>query len=100
MCGICGAISLRGEPVPGLERRLEVMNELISHRGPDDSGLWMHERGHVGLGHRRRSIIDREHGHQPMTDPAGRWITYNGEVYNYPELMRELGGDFRTSCDT
>ena len=100
MCGICGAISLRGEAVPGLERRLEVMNELISHRGPDDSGLWMHERGHVGLGHRRLSIIDLEHGHQPMTDPAGRWITYNGEVYNYPELMRELGGDFRTSCDT
>ena len=76
------------------------MNELIAHRGPDDSGVWAHERGHVGLGHRRLSIIDLEHGHQPMNDRAGRWITYNGEVYNYPELRREIGGAFDTSCDT
>ena len=51
----------------------------------------MHERGHVGLAHRRLSIIDLEHGHQPMSDEAGRWITYNGEVYNYPELKQEIG---------
>jgi asparagine synthase (glutamine-hydrolysing) len=100
MCGICGAINLRGEPVPGLRRRLEAMNGLIAHRGPDDSGVWVHERGHVGLAHRRLSVIDLEHGHQPMSDEAGRWITYNGEVYNYPELMREIGGGFRTNCDT
>jgi asparagine synthase (glutamine-hydrolysing) len=100
MCGICGAIHLRGEAIPDLGRRLEVMNELISHRGPDDSGTWMHDRGHVGLGHRRLSIIDLEHGHQPLGDRAGRWITYNGEVYNYPELRREIGGGFETSCDT
>ena len=101
MCGICGAINLRGEPIPDLERRLEVMNDLIEHRGPDDDGLWMHERGHVGFGHRRLAIIDpTPAGHQPMRDAAGRWITYNGEVYNYPELRLELGGDFRTGCDT
>jgi asparagine synthase (glutamine-hydrolysing) len=101
MCGICGAINLRGEPIPDLERRLEVMNDLIAHRGPDDDGLWTHERGHVGFGHRRLSIIDpTPAGHQPMRDDAGRWITYNGEVYNYPELRLELGGRFRTSCDT
>jgi asparagine synthase (glutamine-hydrolysing) len=100
MCGICGAINLRGEAIPDLDRRLRVMNDLIAHRGPDDSGVWVHERGHVGLGHRRLSIIDLEHGHQPMTDRAGRWITYNGEVYNYPELRREIGGEFETSCDT
>ena len=76
------------------------MNQLIAHRGPDDSGVWVHERGHVGLGHRRLSIIDLEHGHQPMSDRAGRWITYNGEVYNYPELRREIGGRFETNCDT
>jgi asparagine synthase (glutamine-hydrolysing) len=100
MCGICGAIHLKGEPIPDLERRIEVMNDLIAHRGPDDNGTWVHERGHVGLGHRRLSIIDLEHGHQPMSDRAGRWITYNGEVYNYPELRREIGGEFETSCDT
>jgi asparagine synthase (glutamine-hydrolysing) len=100
MCGICGAINLRGEPIPDLEHRLGVMCDLIAHRGPDDSGIWVHERRHVGLGHRRLSIFDIEHGHQPMSDDAGRSITYNGEVYNHPELRRELGGDFRTSCDT
>jgi asparagine synthase (glutamine-hydrolysing) len=101
MCGICGAINLRGEPIPDLERRLEVMNDLIEHRGPDDDGLWTHDRGHVGFGHRRLAIIDpTPAGHQPMRDAAGRWITYNGEVYNYPELRVELGGNFRTGCDT
>ena len=101
MCGICGAINLRGEPIPDLELALEVMNDLIAHRGPDDDGLWAHERGHVGFGHRRLSIIDpTPAGHQPMRDDAGRWITYNGEVYNYPELRLELGGQFRTGCDT
>ena len=101
MCGICGAIDLRGNPIPDLERRIEVMSSLIAHRGPDDAGIWTHERRHVGLGHRRLSIIDLEHGHQPMADERGRWITYNGEIYNYPELRSELGADrFRTTCDT
>ena len=77
------------------------MNDLIEHRGPDDAGTWMHPRGHVGFGHRRLAIIDpTPAGHQPMRDDAGRWITYNGEVYNYPELRLELGGRFRTGCDT
>ena len=70
MCGICGAIDLTGRPIPDLERRLEVMNALIAHRGPDDDGLWTHHRGHVGLAHRRLSIIDLEHGHQPMSGRA------------------------------
>ncbi len=101
MCGICGAIDLKGRPVPDLGRKLEVMSELIAHRGPDDSGVWVHENGHVGLGHRRLSIIDIEHGQQPMSDEAGRWIAYNGEVYNYLELRTEIGGDpFSTDCDT
>ena len=101
MCGICGAINLRGDPIPDLAGSLEVMSDLIAHRGPDDDGVWVHERGHVGFGHRRLSVIDpTPAGHQPMTDPAGRWITYNGEVYNYPELRTELGGSFRTGCDT
>ena len=91
MCGICGAFDLTGRPIPDLERRLEVMNALIAHRGPDDAGVWMHPHGHVGLAHRRLSIIDLEHGHQPMSDERGRWITYNGEIYNYPELRREIG---------
>ena len=69
------------------------MNDLIAHRGPDDSGIWVHERGHVGFAHRRLSIIDLAHGHQPMSDEAGNWITYNGEIYNYLELRADLAGE-------
>ena len=101
MCGICGAINLRGEPIPELTARLEVMSDLIAHRGPDDAGTWTHEHGHVGFGHRRLSIIDpTPAGHQPMRDEAGRWLTYNGEVYNYPELRAELGGSWASGTDT
>ncbi len=101
MCGIAGAINLRGEPVPGLERSLEVMGELIAHRGPDDHGTWAHPHGHVGFAHRRLSIFDPSpRGHQPMADDAGRVVTYNGEVYNWPELRADLGGDWRTETDT
>jgi asparagine synthase (glutamine-hydrolysing) len=101
MCGIAGAIHTRGEPIADLDRRLAVMSELIEHRGPDDARTWIHERGHVGFAHRRLSIIDIECGQQPMSDEAGRWIAYNGEVYNYPELRTEIGSRaFRTASDT
>ncbi len=101
MCGMCGAASLDGKPIADLERKLGAMNDLIAHRGPDDDGVWMHERRHVGFAHRRLSIIDLDHGHQPMSDEAGRWITYNGEVFNYPELRSEIGAsNFQTNCDT
>lgn len=101
MCGIAGAISLSGRPVPALDSHLDVMNHLIRHRGPDGSGSWSHPSGRVGLTHRRLEIIDLQTGAQPMSDEAGNWITYNGEIYNYIELRRELGSDqFRTTSDT
>ena len=77
------------------------MSGLIAHRGPDGSGIWNHPRGHVGFAHRRLTIIDLDTGEQPMTDESGNWITYNGEIYNYLELRRELGGDSSaTTSDT
>ncbi len=83
---------MRGEPIPDLRARLETMSGLIAHRGPDDAGVWAHERGHVGFGHRRLAIIDpTPAGHQPMRDDADRWLTYNGEIYNYPELRSRSG---------
>jgi asparagine synthase (glutamine-hydrolysing) len=101
MCGIAGAISLSGRPVPGIDGSLEVMNHLISHRGPDGTGSWSHSSGRVGLTHRRLEIIDLRTGAQPMSDEGGNWITYNGEIYNYIELRDELGADrFRTTSDT
>ncbi len=101
MCGIAGILSLDGDPVPDPRQRLELMSGLLRHRGPDGDGLWIHDRGHVGFAHRRLSIIDLATGDQPMTDSAGDWITYNGEIYNFRELRDELGADsFRTTSDT
>ena len=102
MCGVAGVLHLSAEPVPGLAATLAVMNDLQRHRGPDGSGQWQHRRGHVGLAHRRLSIIDLTPGAgQPMTDRAGNWLSFNGEIYNYVELRKELGPDrFVTSSDT
>ena len=101
MCGIAGVLNLSLTEIPNLDRRLEAMNQLLRHRGPDGEGAWQHERRSVGLAHRRLSIIDLATGDQPMTDAAGNWITYNGEVYNYIELREELGAEnFQTTSDT
>lgn len=101
MCGIVAlysAVSGRIEP-----RLLEAMRDVMEHRGPDDAGVFCDQ--HVGLGHRRLSIQDLSPaGHQPMADARGEvWVCYNGEIYNFPQLRRELeaqGYTFRTHCDT
>lgn len=82
---------------------LSKATNAISSRGPDFQNAYNHE--HVGLGHRRLSIIDTSHeGHQPMTDDTGRYIlVYNGEIYNFRELRQELeaaGISFRSESDT
>src|SRR5215212_3387767 len=101
MCGIAGVCHLRGEPVGGLDNALEAMSLLIKHRGPDGEGYWTHPHRHVGVAHRRLSIIDLSTGDQPMTDGAGNWLVFNGEIYNYVELRQTLGEEqFRTRSDT
>lgn len=101
MCGIAGCIDLFGEKVPSLNRRLSVMNDLQSHRGPDGQGIWSHPDQQVGFAHRRLSIIDLDTGSQPMRDKGDNWLTYNGEIYNYLELRDKLGAaDFQTQSDT
>ncbi|HMA40290.1 MAG TPA: asparagine synthase (glutamine-hydrolyzing) [Gemmatimonadales bacterium] len=102
MCGIVGIASRA--PV-GERDVLAVMRDTMRHRGPDDAGLWWSPDGRVGLGHRRLAVIDvSPAGRQPMVDPHSRvCITFNGEIYNYRELRRELcasGGCFRSSSDT
>ena len=102
MCGIAGLVNL------GDGDTLSRMTEVQRHRGPDDGGCWEHRRsdgGYVGLGSRRLAIIDRSSaGHMPMSTEDGEaWIVYNGEVYNFPELRRELeakGHRFRSGTDT
>jgi asparagine synthase (glutamine-hydrolysing) len=101
MCGIVGIFDTREQR--GINRELLArMNQTQFHRGPDEGGL--HTEPGLGLGHRRLSIIDLSSGHQPLFNEDGSVIvTFNGEIYNYPELMEELAKldhTFRTHCDT
>ncbi|MFN8388044.1 MAG: asparagine synthase (glutamine-hydrolyzing) [Anaerolineales bacterium] len=102
MCGIAGILALNHEPISGLERKLDVMNRLLRHRGPDGDANWANPSHSMGLVHRRLAIIDlTPSGAQPMTDGHGNWIVFNGEIYNYIEVRRELGSEnFTTSSDT
>lgn len=102
MCGIVG-IAVRDQSFD--RASLIAMRDTMRHRGPDDAGLWWSADGCVGLAQRRLAIIDLSpNGHQPMLDAAGQLsITFNGEIYNYQELRRQLesrGHRFRTASDT
>lgn len=101
MCGICGQFSYERQ-APVSRREIEKMARSMVHRGPDDEGYYVN--GPLGLGFRRLSIIDIEGGHQPMSDAEESVrVVFNGEIYNFPELRRELesfGHVFRTRCDT
>lgn len=91
MCGIAGSWSA---PLPSdeLVSRVEVMTNALVHRGPDDCGTWVDARCGLGLGHRRLSILDLSpEGHQPMFSVSGRYvIAFNGEVFNFEALRKEL----------
>jgi asparagine synthase (glutamine-hydrolysing) len=77
------------------------MNTLQLHRGPDGEGYWHDRRGQIGFAHRRLNIIDLATGQQPMTDRYGNTVCYNGEIYNYLELKKELCDyEFQTKSDT
>lgn len=98
MCGICGARSLGYA-----ESAVRAMLPKLAHRGPDDEGIWT--AGSISLGHRRLSIVDLSSaGHQPMTAYGGELaLVANGEIYNYPDLRRELeasGVVFRSGSDS
>ncbi|MFI5301403.1 MAG: asparagine synthase (glutamine-hydrolyzing), partial [Polyangiales bacterium] len=101
MCGIAGALTVGNNP-PVRLTTLEHMASALRHRGPDEFGIYRDER--VGLAHARLSIIDLETGQQPMSNEDGTvWLVFNGEIFNYGELRRELlshGHVFRTRSDT
>lgn len=99
MCGICGTV---GFVDPAL---LESMTDIIAHRGPDDAGVFVSPEARVGFGNCRLSIIDLSPaGHMPMTNAEGTLcITYNGEIYNFPQLraeLEQLGYSFASHSDT
>ncbi len=96
MCGICGFIGFKDD---GL---LLDMTNILKHRGPDDTGFYKDDT--VSLGHCRLSIIDLITGHQPIhNEDKSIWVIYNGEIYNFPEIKRDLldrGHKFYTASDT
>ncbi|HEY0782247.1 MAG TPA: asparagine synthase (glutamine-hydrolyzing) [Thermoanaerobaculia bacterium] len=100
MCGIAGILRFDGGEVAPAE--LQAMTDALVHRGPDDEGFYYGSG--VGLGMRRLSIIDLATGHQPIRNEDGTvWLVFNGEIYNFAELRRELlaqGHQFRTATDT
>src|SRR5205807_6927385 len=114
MCGIFGAIAIGHKFEAGAFERFLRLTDLVHYRGPNDSGYITinmesgparpSEAFDIFLGSRRLSILDLSPaGHQPMHDGNGRWIVFNGEIFNYLELRKELqamGHRFTTACDT
>src|SRR3984893_11624425 len=105
MCGISGIWERNGCSLQDLKRRASAMTQTLSHRGPDDSGVWLSEQASIAFGQRRLAIIDLSPmGHQPMVSANGQYtITFNGEIYNFRELRAELercGVRFRGHSDT
>ncbi len=96
MCGICGFTGFKDEAL------LRDMTDILKHRGPDDSGAY--QDAGISLGHCRLSIIDLHTGHQPIhNEDQSLWVVYNGEIYNFPELKKDLlnkGHKFYTASDT
>ncbi|MCG6957573.1 MAG: asparagine synthase (glutamine-hydrolyzing) [Gemmatimonadetes bacterium] len=106
MCGFVGVFSAQRTSADDLGRDIRRMAEQLQHRGPDDEGLWTEPALGIALGFRRLAIIDiSPAGHQPMVSPSGRYvIVFNGEIYNYVEIRRELTAassvPFRGHSDT
>lgn len=102
MCGIIGQIETASQIDQAV---FTTMRDTLTHRGPDDAGLYFNPSGKVALGHRRLSFLDlSEAGRQPMTNETGTlWLTFNGEIYNFPALREELitaGHTFKSTSDS
>ena len=103
MCGIVGMYNFDGSKVE--QQELDRFTDSLSHRGPDGRGTYIDENACLGFGHRRLAILDlTDSGHQPMSYGDERyWITYNGEIYNFIELRKDLerlGHHFFSESDT
>jgi asparagine synthase (glutamine-hydrolysing) len=103
MCGIAGIARFQKGTID--KASIIRMRDSMRHRGPDDAGIYVNKEKTVALAHRRLSILDlTSSGHQPMSsDDENIWITYNGEIYNFPELRQELINkkySFKSNTDT
>ncbi|TIU31320.1 MAG: asparagine synthetase B, partial [Mesorhizobium sp.] len=105
MCGIAGILLDPDTADPTSLEAIGQMTTALRHRGPDGEGLWTDREAGIALGHRRLAIVDLSAaGRQPMRSSSGRYvITFNGEIYNFRDLRRELedaGHQFRGTGDT
>lgn len=103
MCGITGKFNFNISEIVE-KNSADSMVRVITHRGPDDEGFYFNKNRNLFLGHRRLSIIDLNTGHQPISNEQDTiWIVFNGEIYNFPDLRKELislGHRFKTNTDT
>jgi asparagine synthase (glutamine-hydrolysing) len=101
MCGIAGFWGAAMAADDGHET-VRAMADAVTHRGPDSAGTWVDAPAGLALGHRRLAILDLSPaGHQPMASPSGRYVVaFNGEVYNFRELRRELEARFAFNGDS
>jgi asparagine synthase (glutamine-hydrolysing) len=104
MCRVAGIVS-GNLPIGEIRNKVKEMCGAQQHGGPDDEGIFHDDQAGLVFGHRRLSIIDlSQNGHQPMADADQKaWITFNGEIYNYPDLKKELstlGAKFKSDSDT
>ncbi len=104
MCGICGTAIPKKLNKLIDDATLRVMRDALTHRGPDEAASWINPTGHIGLGHRRLSIVDLSSGQQPMPNEDQQvWIAFNGEIYNHTQLrpaLESAGHRYRTHSDT
>ena len=105
MCGFAGFLSASTRGIQATDEAVEPMIRCLAHRGPDQQGIWTSAEDGIALGFRRLAIVDlTEEGHQPMRSASGRFVlTFNGEIYNFWELRKELeqkGHRFRGRSDT
>lgn len=102
---MCGIVGMLGFKAPVDVQEFKEMRDSLSHRGPDDAGLWINKEQNIALGHRRLSFLDlSESGRQPMSnEDETLWLTFNGEIYNYLELRKILqakGHSFKSGTDS
>ena len=104
MCGIAGVISINGEKIYNLEKRLKSMTSLLHHRGPDDVGYFISKKQNIGLSNNRLSIVSPKNKLElPFSKDNNEFLSFNGEIYNYLSLKKELienGVNFSTLTDT
>ena len=102
MCGIAGISVPKGKQVS--QRALKTLASAMTHRGPDEEGVFSSRNGRIGLAHRRLKVIDLKGGHQPISNEDGtKTLVFNGEIYNYKTLRKSLkanGHRFSSQSDT